>query len=308
MSIPVIKLEKVQDLLLDKPIDEGRGAFISAASGLSKIDQTYFIVSDDEMSLFSLNLGDKALKVYPLISKSLPVETSKRKKLKADFESIVQLDKKQWPPFGAMVAWPSGSTPVRTVAVVLPFKSRIEFDAPKEVNIMPLVLLLAKDATELNIEGVMIQETKVLLLQRGNSAESKNGFFELQLADFLSVLRTGRWKGEIAFNRINLGELNGVKLTLSDGVWTQRGLLVIAVAEETASTYSDGAVHGTVLLQFWENKFEIVGRFEPVLKLEGMIVDDETSKGITLMFVDDADDPTKASSLWKVFMSYDQMR
>lgn len=305
--IPAIKLEKVQELLLAKPIEAGRGAFISAASGLSKVDDTYYTISDDEMSLFSFKIGDKALKATALMNKKLPADNAERKKLKADFEAFVQLDKKQWPPFGAMVGWPSGSTPDRTTAVVLPFKSKTEFGKPTEVNIMPLALLLTQDATELNIEGIMIQEKKVLLFQRGNSTKSKSGIFELKLADFIEGLKTGKWGGKIGFNKIKVGELNGVKLTLSDGVWTKHGLLAIATAEDTVSTYADGTVYGTVLLRVSENESEILARFEPIVKLEGMTVGEETADGITLMFVDDADDPKKPSSLWKVSLTNDQL-
>lgn len=306
-TIPAIQLEKVQELLLSKPIDKGRGAFISAASGLSKIGDTYYVISDDEVSLFSFKIGDKNVEATSLMNRKLPADNAERKKLKADFESFVQLDEKQWPPHGAMVGWPSGSTPNRTIAVVLPFKSKTTFGTPKEVNIMPLALLLTQHATELNIEGIMIQEKKVLLFQRGNSTKSKSGIFELKLADFIEGLKTEKWDGKIGFNKIKVGELNGVKLTLADGVWTKHGLLAIATAEDTVSTYADGMVYGTVLLRVSENESEILARFEPILKLEGMTVAEETDKGITLMFVDDADDPKKPSSLWKVSLTNDQL-
>ncbi len=298
-EIPVIKLTKIQELHLEKPLDKGRPAFISAASGLSKVDDTFYTVSDDEMSLFSFKEGDKYMKVHPLIKKSLSAANIERKKEKADFESFVHLDETQWPPMGAMLAWPSGSTPKRTVAVILAFKSPTEFEAPREINIMPLAMKLTEHATELNIEGIMIQENNVLLFQRGNSLRSKSGIFELPLAQFISALKTGDWEMKTKFRKVKVGELSGVKLTLADGVSTGHGLLAIATAEDTVSTYADGKVYGTVLLRVTANESQILAHFEPVVKLEGMTVIEDTADGVTLMFVDDADDPKKPSSLYK---------
>lgn len=306
-NLPVLKLEKIQELNLANPVEKGRPSFISAASGLSKHGDRYFTISDDELSLFSFKIGEKTMNRHVLIDKALPADPADRKKRKADFESVLQLDKKQWPPMGAMVAWPSGSKASRTTAVVLPFKSETEFGKPIEINIMPLALLLTQQARELNIENIMIQDQRVLLFQRGNSEKSKSGIFEIKLADFIDHLKSGKWDIKVKFEKIKVGSLNGVKLTICDGVWTQHGLLAIATAEDTVSTYDDGMVHGTVLLRISENKPQILARFEPLVKLEGMTVAEESEKGITLMFVDDADDPKKASSLYQAKLTSDQL-
>lgn len=306
-EVPVIKLTKIQELKLEKPLDKGRPAFISAASGLSKVGDTLYTISDDENSLFSFKVGDKFIKVHPLMKKSLAANNVDRKKEKADFEAFLHLDEKQWPPMGAIVAWPSGSTPKRTTAVILAHKSSTEFHSPKEVSMMPLALLLTQQATELNIEGIMIQDKKVLMFQRGNSLKSKSGIFEIPLNDFIASLKSGEWEVKIRFNKIKVGELSGVKLTLSDGVWTSHGLLAIATAEDTISTYADGQVYGTVLLRVSANDSQILAHFDPIVKLEGMTIAEDTADGVTLMFVDDADDPKKASSLYKASLSKKQL-
>ena len=68
LNVPVIKLEHVRDLTLEKPLQDGRGAFVSAASGLVKIKDTFYIAADDETSLFSFDLKSKHLTPHGFIT------------------------------------------------------------------------------------------------------------------------------------------------------------------------------------------------------------------------------------------------
>ncbi len=299
-AIPSVKLEVVRSLNLEAPLQKGRGAFVSAASGLIVLKNNFYVVSDDEMSLFSFQKDDKNLKSYPLSTKELSVEPSVRKAQKGDFESLIYLSKTEWAPLGALVAWPSGSTLQRMKAVVIPFKSESELDKAIEFDIASLYKKIQPQAKELNIEGVVIHDQKVFLLQRGNSKGSKNGIFEMPFDMWIKGLKTGVWAGEIDFKQIKIGKLNDVKLTLSDGVWTKKGMLALAPAEDTSSNYMDGAVHGTMLVQIIGNEAYVIAKFEPIVKLEGIAIESETDKSIKLFLVDDADDPKKTSSLYKV--------
>jgi hypothetical protein len=301
-SVPVLMLETVQELKLGAPLEPGRGSFVSAASGIIKSGDQLYVVSDDEQYLFSMNLSDKTLKEHRLLSTALVADPKQRKSEKADFESLVELSKKEWPPNGAIVAWPSGSGEKRMKAVVMPFDEKGQFGEPLVSDILPLVYRMQKEIQDLNIEGLLVRDKKVFLFQRGNASKGKNAIIEMPLEGWITGLKTSQWAGKINYQKIKIGKLSGVNLTFSDVTWTQYGLLALASAEDTASSYADGAVYGSVLVRVVGEDAQVLAKFEPLVKLEGLTAA-ESNDGLELYMVDDADSPVAASRLYRVKLS-----
>lgn len=310
-AIKTFKLEKVRELNLKKSLEQGRGAFVSAGSGLVKKGEELFVAADDETALFSFKVSDKEVAVASQMMPPLSADRNTRAKTKPDFEALVDLDKEHWPPHGALIAWPSSSGVQRMKAVVVPFKTERELSNPIEVNILPLAYMMTQEfkqeAKELNIEGLMVRDGKIFFFQRGNSGKGKSGIFEMSLANWLKGMKSNDWSGKIKFSKIKVGKLNGVDLTLADGIWTEQGLLALASAEDTVSAFADGKVYGTVLLRITGDKARILGKFDPIVKLEGIAVELENKEFTQLLFVDDADDPQKPSSLYRVKLTTDQL-
>ncbi len=303
---PVIQLEVVRELTLKKPLEKGRQPHVSAASGLVKVGERFFVVSDDELSLFTFTDSDTHLTPVPLISGQLSAANSERKNEKPDFESLALLSTKEWEPYGALVAWPSASTPKRVKAVVIPFLKNQTLGKPITSNILPLAYELQSYAKELNIEGLLFRDKKVFLFQRGNSEKGKNGFAEISLSNWVKGIKTGDWSGKIVFESVKMGKLSGVNITFSDVIWTDYGLLALGSAEDTTSSFADGQVYGTVLARIVGDKTEIIGRFEPLAKLEGLHAT-QTQDGLDIYLVEDADDSEKPSRLFKAKLSKSQL-
>lgn len=306
---PQLALVHVQELLLPRPLEEGRGAFISAASGMVEHEGVLYFVSDDEFSLFSQVRG-QPLRALALGGGALPVAPGERKRVKPDFESLVLLSETEWPPHGALVAWPSGSKLNRMRAWTIPFLEDGTPGTPLESNILPLAYKLTSEAGKLNIEGLFVRDGKIFLLQRGNSRESRNGIFRMSLKAWMSGLRSGDWsEGTPEFQEVELGTLDGVRLSLSDAIWTPHGLLGLASAEDTQSPYAKGHVMGSVLVRIVDGGSEILGVFPAHVKLEGMLLERELADGsLQLLLVDDADDEHKPSTLYRATLTSAQLQ
>ncbi|MEK6555462.1 MAG: hypothetical protein AABZ31_09490 [Bdellovibrionota bacterium] len=300
LNAPTLKLEFVHDLNLKSATEKGRPPFVSAASGIVRVDKKYYVVSDDEQFLFSFGLGDKFLKSDRLLPEDL-AGVKDRKAAKADFESLLHLTAEEWPPYGALVAWPSGSGVNRMRAVTVPFEKNGVLGKPIISNILPLAYQIQPEARDLNIEGIIKRDKKIFLFQRGNSKKGGNAIVEMSFANWLKGMKSGDWSGKVEYQRIKIGSLSGVNLTFSDVTWTKYGLLALASAEDSVSAYADGVVYGTVLVRLVGSSAEILAKFDQVTKIEGLTAN-ETANGLELYLVNDADSSSKASQLFRVHL------
>lgn len=299
LNLPVLKLEQVRELTLAKPLTEGRKSYVSAASGIAKSGDTFFVVADDENHIFSFTLKEPHLTPHVLLEGELPVDAKKRKDEKPDFESLTLLTPEQWPPHGALLAWPSASTVQRMKAAVVPLAKDGKPGVALKSDILPLAYRLQPDSKELNMEGVVVNDGKIFLFQRGNSKKGKNGIFEMSLTAWKNGMNKADWEGKLKFESIKMGTLSGVDLTFTDAALTKYGLLVLASAEDTESTFADGQVYGSVLARIVGNKAEVLAKFDPISKLEGLTAE-ETADGLILWVVDDADSHDQPGKLYKV--------
>lgn len=220
----MIKLEKMMEL--NQP-------FISAASGLVEINGEFFVIADDENFLGVYNLETLNGFTVPIFNETLPEEKALRKKQKRDFEALVHLSQQK-----QLLIVPSGSTAMRERGAVISDSGQFV----KEISFHSLYSDLSKYFSELNIEGGVVVDEELWLFQRGNGLQNQNGIVSLNLNDFLA----GR-PLEPKIMPIQLGEVKGVKLSFTDATKADKNILFLAVAENSQSTYLDGAVVGSFL-------------------------------------------------------------
>ncbi len=273
---------------------------ISAASGLAMVDDRLCVVADDETFLALYTRQGVPEQRITLFPERLPSEHAARKRQKPDLEALTRL------PDGRLLALGSGSTPARMRGAVI---DPAQGWSVRAVELRELYAELAHELPELNIEGAVVHADQLWLAQRGNGASAHNALIALDL------LTVRAWLDEripkprltadalVSIARVSLGELDGVPLGLTDlASHPQHGLLFVAAAEASASTYDDGACAGSVLGVLSERGDVLRSeRLAPVCKIEGVTV---AVGAVTdppgLWLVADPDDPRLRAPLFSV--------
>lgn len=267
---------------------------VRAASGLVKVQNTFFIIADDELTLAAFNFESQPqARFFPLLNGALPEDPIQRKKLKPDWESLVQLDLNG---HKVILAIPSGSTIHRIKGAYLDNNS-----VAREVDFSKIYAELSKSIPELNIEGACIIENKLKLFQRGNGAAGKNAIIDLDLNGVCEDIQKNESLSPLRIQSIKdyeLGSLNGYKLDFTDACTVEDKIWFLAVAENSSSTYEDGQYYGAILgcLDSSGNEIE---RFEIdcATKPEGLWVEHETNR-LCFYVVTDADNRNVFASLY----------
>lgn len=294
-----MQVRTVRTLLLEAPLSPGLPSHVAAASGLARAGEWLHVVPDDSLALVSFELeGERPGKAYPLFPDSaLPVDEKERKRLKPDLESLAVVPLRQGQ---GLLAVGSGSTSHRCRGVLQPLSQSGEVEGPPQVfALTPLYQSLP--FRELNVEGLAVVGGRLFLGQRGNSAEGVNALIELDLDQALDMIQQGRpWGPELVLDerRMNLGEIQGVRLTLTDlAGWGERYLLFSAAAEDTANPYDDGKVIGSILGRYSlvDHQIHLVS-FNGAWKVEGV----EPLRDGRILMVTDGDDPESPALLLEV--------
>jgi hypothetical protein len=213
-------------MLLNQP-------FISAASGLIKIDQRIFVIADDENFLGLYDLKNQTGLCCELFAGRLPEDKQQRKKVKPDLECILLV-----PDAQSLLLIPSGSTTHRDRGAVIDLQGKLK----EEISFSFLYNQLRHQLPELNIEGALIHEQALYLFQRGNGKLGQNALIKIGWLDFLQSNSQ-----ELIITPIGLDTLAKVKLTFTDATNFGKNFLYLAVAEDSDSVYQDGVVSGSVL-------------------------------------------------------------
>lgn len=260
---------------------------LSAASGVVCCGAELLVVADDELLLQRYSDAGVYLGQQPLLEGDLPVDPALRKRLKPDFEILCQL------PDGRLLALGSGSKKRRRRAVLW------QAGATQVIDLTPLYLALEARLPDLNLEGAVVQGELLLLAQRGNSSGSLNALISLDLATVLMQLAGASLGPESVRNvtPIELGELHGVPLSFTDLCLAADGrLLFSAAAEDTDSSYLDGACAGSVLGWLAEGRVQALWPLAGQVKIEGLC---QLTDG-SLRLVNDPDDREALSCLYRV--------
>ncbi len=297
-----LEVRKLRDLNLGARASIGRPKFVSAASGIAKVGNFFYVAPDDEKHIARFDVKGKTPgALLRAVDGGLPQALVPRKKKKPDFESVCVLPAFSGFPNGAVMATGSGSGPNRQRAALWALNADGSTKGqPRLVDFSPLYKALAAKVEDLNIEGVTVVGNHLRLLQRGNESGSKNMLIDLDLKKVLGALAAGHSPTEsmvTAKKTVELGTLSGVRLCLSDASALPDGRMAFsAVAEDTASSFEDGPCLGSAVGIIGTD-----GRVERIKTLSGYKVEgvhaELQGKLVRLTMVCDADDPKKASPL-----------
>lgn len=288
------------ELLLRRPIETGRPAYIAAASGLVRCGDWFYVVADDELHLGVFPAGRfRPGSVRRLLPGRLPRRAATRKEAKPDFEALASWPSSPAYPFGALLILGSGSRRgrARGAIVGLTPTGRLARAAPRALDVSSLYRALARELGVLNVEGAVIQRDALWLFQRGNDRRGANAMVELDLAAVRASLARGGVAPEAvrSIRKIELGNERGVPYTFTDACALPDGrLLALAVAEDTRDAFADGATLGACLCQFdHHNRIAAMTPLSAPAKPEGVAVwsAGHAFEDTVLAFVTDADDP-----------------
>lgn len=272
----------------------------SAASGLVKLDKTFYVIADDELSLSSFELNSREELLVRLKNGQLPTEHAGRKKLKPDWESLCYINSTINKAHG-LLAVPSGSKPNRMDG----FFIRLDKQKPEailQVDFTKIYEALLELFSELNIEGSAVTKDRLVLFQRGNGSLKQNALIELDLAGLCSDLFELKSLGPeriLKITAVDLGMMNGNPLAFTDACFVMPDLLFfLAVAENTTSTYNDGEYLGAQIgCLNRAGEITFLQWLDCPFKPEGLWVEQAEGKK-NIYIVTDADNRNQAACLY----------
>lgn len=276
---------------------------VSAASGLVRRGDTFYVVADDELGLLAVPDRGEAFTI-PLLPGVLPATPAERKAAKPDLEALCR-----WPGDG-LLALGSGSTPARQRACLLhPVDGDMSRGTVTILDLAPLYARLAGGFPALNLEGAAVRGDALLLFQRGNGPGNHGAIVELDLAAALRASEArAPWGPELlrSIRNVELGDRGGTPLGFTDASPLPDGSLVfVAAAEASADTYNDGLVTGAAIGRMapdgrllWLRDLPDAGKLEGVhAELEG--------ERLHVWLVADADDRRCLASLFRATVDPD---
>ena len=290
---------------------EGR-VHLSAASGLVRSGTQLFVVADDELHLgvFEDTLGGGGVltpgRVVRLLEGDLPNPKGPRKKAKPDLETLALLPPLPGCACGALLALGSGSRPNRNTGVLLALGAPGMLNGrTATVQLAPLYAPLRKRFADLNIEGAWVSSGEMLLLQRGNKGDARSACIRYDwnlMAPWLAGLQPLPPAAK-SVQVLNLGSVEGVPLSLTDGVPLPNGeWMFSAVAEDTADSVTDGTCVASALgVVTVEGVVRRCVMLEGAPKVEGIALQTVGEDWLVTM-VTDPDDPMVASQCLMVRM------
>ena len=302
------------DSQLDRP------AHVRAGSGLTNLGNRLALIQDD--ANFVAILDPLGRTVESIALPELPCRQRQFDDLrgnrleKLDLEACATIHENDRQ---LMVAFGSGSNAARERILVMkwPLLSDADiclFHAPEFYRCIRAEQEFA--GSELNMEGAAFLGGDVLrLFQRGNGATRDgslpiNATCDISWSQLWSHLQ-GEARPVAPFNckRYDLGSLDDVRLTFTDGSVRDHSVFFTATAEASPDTIADGPIMGSVLGRIeadgsarWTMILDEKGE-RLVAKVEGLTLDPlDPSRGWISL---DADDPEAPSELCEIRLSGD---
>ncbi len=307
----MIQSKQIRELNLTHGTSESRSSFISAASGLVKVNNLLYVVADDEhhLGVFSTDhVGPGEL--VRLFDGTLPDNAKLRKAQKPDLETLLLLPPLAGFPHGALLAMGSGSKPNRDTGVLLGLDAvgntlwNINA-APRLIDLSLLYDAIRAEVDDLNIEGAVIADGRLILLQRGNKGGA-NALIVCALDSFIDDLvahTAPRLRVAPLVRAVELGDIDGVPLSFTDAAGLPGGnLLFTSAAENTDNSFDDGACSGSAIgIVDANGNVAMIERLDQPYKVEGVTATMQAD-GIHLLLVTDADDESKPACLLSAVM------
>ena len=295
-------------LTVARELDLGPGVlprYVSAASGLARVGQRYWVVADDENFMASFPVAGGPGKALEVFVGELPEDPKERKAQEPDLEALLHVPLSLGhAPHDLLLAIPSGSKANRHRGVAVPLTP--EGEAHGSVQQVDWSLLngeLAKHFPKLNIEGACIIGDRIRLSQRGNGKKNISAIVDLDLKEVLGAIASDAPIPVSALRNIkviDLGKERGVPWTITDLAALPDGrMLFTAAVEDTPDVVRDGAVlaAGIGILNR-DGTVVSFRRIEPLVKLEGLAILGIHGGAVDVAAVSDADDRKIPSSMY----------
>ena len=255
---------------------------ISAASGLVYSQNVLFVISDSSSFLYQYDIDKKLLLKFPLVKDA---KENIEKENKPDLESITQHGNQ-------LIMLGSGSTQKRNTMFSLDLSSDALQSQDLSALYQKLKIVGSFTDDQLNIEGAIYAHQTMLLFQRGNSKNSRNGIF---------IIPNNQEDG-IRFVPILLPTLDDIETTFTDAILVNDKIYFLACAENTESTYEDGEVLGTILGIMHAPTFEIIDvqLLSEHQKFEGITLYKESENELEFLLCEDNDTETTEAEIYKL--------
>lgn len=284
------------DPQLDRP------AHVRAASAVVRVGPGHVVVQDDALFLGALSPDGVTATTLPSDDGRRLFDDGRGNKMhKADLEAACTWST----PHGTfLVAFGSGSTPRRERLLV----ARCAPEGLGDPVFHPAGPLYAAlrahlpPGAELNVEGALrTSDGRLRVIQRGNGLLAVDAVLDVDGAWLDALLGEGRGGGPrvVGYARWSLGDIDGVRLTFTDGApLSGPRWLFSAAAEASPDAVADGPVAGSAV--GWAD--EAGGAWAPLTDASGALVPCKL-EGLTLVRpgevwgVVDADDPDTPSEL-----------
>lgn len=272
---------------------------IFAASGLVKVGNTFYVIADDDLALAIIEDG-KEITFVPLVSGLLPKDHKERKKVKPDWEALALIRNANLPI--GLLAIPSGSKPNRQMGSFISFNKNET--AARPIDFSKIYSILEKSFPNLNIEGACFTDKHFQLFQRGNGRDARNAVINLDLQGVLEDIQNTQVLAEdriLNFKEYFLGDIAGIPLSFTDACFVNENeTWFLAAAENTQSTYDDGAFVGAIL-GVLDNTGQVKETFNLEIpnKPEGLHVEIGFKNERIIHIVTDADSSEIASVLYR---------
>jgi hypothetical protein len=297
----------VRTLLVD-PSEHPRGqGHLSAASGLVQVQGRCYVVADDEHHLGQFKPeGGSPVKLKRMFGGDLPDDPKKRKAAKPDLEALAYLPPMPSYPHGALLALGSGSKPQRHHGLVMAINAEGKLNKgddliSQRLDLTALYAPLHTEFADLNLEGCFINGNVLYLVQRGNKGGSGSACIALHLPQVQAWLldpddTPPPMPSQIL--KIDLGDVDGIPLTPTDGCALPDGRwLLSAAAENTTDSYLDGPCAGSaVALLSPQGKLVQLHHLHGAPKVEGICALAGAGR-LNVLMVTDADHPDVPSQL-----------
>ncbi|MDR0229734.1 MAG: hypothetical protein LBI72_11835 [Flavobacteriaceae bacterium] len=261
---------------------------VTATSGIIYNNQELHLISDESQYFYHYNIETKKLHKTPLTTDGLALEKM-NKAAKPDYESITS-DALNYYILG------SGSKPNRNELVEV-HRSTNEVVSVQDLSIlyssMRSFAQLSED--DFNIEGVILDGNIWYFFNRGNGPKQANGIFVVDGENITDNFR-------VTYTPIKLPKINKVQSSFTDAIRVDHKIYFLATAEESNSTYNDGAIKGSLLgrINLKNLKLEKTQVISNTNKFEGLSLYHKDNSTLEFILCEDADNPEAPAGIYKL--------
>jgi hypothetical protein len=275
--------------------------WVRAGSSLVRFGKRLALIQDDALWLAWLDV-DGELQAESLTTDASGERLFDDKRKKPDFEAAVAIPGVS----ERLLVFGSGGLASRERVAVLS-----EGQAVRLVEATELYASLRRElafvGAQVNIEGAFVDGGRLVLCSRGNgarSADSTDATVELPLTELVAYLDAPLTTSVPRLGQVEqyqLGQIDGVSLTLTDAAFHHGQRYYVAAAEASADAIADGPVHGVSLGVLSEDPHYALIEDESggLLreKVEGLTPVPDSDDWLAIV---DADDVTKPSTLLRL--------